>query len=45
VLKGVAQGRGGATPYVRWGNAPLAALALLACAFAILRQAKAAAPA
>jgi apolipoprotein N-acyltransferase len=44
VLKGVAQGRGGATPYVRWGNAPLAALALLACALTILRQAKAAAP-
>jgi apolipoprotein N-acyltransferase len=35
-LTGSAQGRSGATPYVRWGNAPLLLLALLACgAFAL----------
>ena len=30
-LNGSAQGRSGATPYVRWGNAPVMALALLVC--------------
>jgi len=45
VLNGVAQGRSGATPYVRWGNAPLAALALLICGLLALRRRKAAAPA
>ena len=36
-LNGNAQGRSGATPYVRWGNAPLLALALLACGLFALR--------
>ena len=36
-LEGSAQGRSGATPYVRWGNAPLVLLALLACALFALR--------
>jgi apolipoprotein N-acyltransferase len=36
-LTGSAQGRGGATPYVRWGNAPLLLLALLACGVFALR--------
>lgn len=36
-LNGSAQGRSGATPYVRWGNAPLLALALLACGLFVLR--------
>jgi apolipoprotein N-acyltransferase len=40
VLQGTAQGRSGATPYVRWGNAPVIALALLACALLMLRQGK-----
>ena len=44
VLKGVAQGRAGATPYVRWGNAPVLVLALLLCALSMLRQGKPAAP-
>ncbi len=35
-LTGSAQGRSGATPYVRWGNAPLL-LALLACGVFALR--------
>ena len=29
ILTGVVQGRAGATPYVRWGNTPIVALALL----------------
>jgi len=36
-LNGNAQGRSGATPYVRWGNSPLLALALLACGLFALR--------
>ena len=37
-LTGSAQGRSGATPYVRWGNAPVVTLALLACGlFGLLR--------
>ena len=36
-LTGSAQGRSGATPYVRWGNAPLLLLALLACGVFALR--------
>jgi len=43
-LTGSAQGRSGATPYVRWGNAPLVLLALLACALYALRYRKPAAP-
>jgi apolipoprotein N-acyltransferase len=43
VLTGSAQGRSGATPYVRWGNAPVIALALLLCAILALRPRKAAA--
>lgn len=43
-LNGSAQGRGGATPYVRWGNAPVVALALLACGLLALRRRNAAAP-
>ncbi|MHB8668640.1 MAG: apolipoprotein N-acyltransferase [Burkholderiales bacterium] len=35
-LTGSAQGRSGATPYVRWGNVPLLLLALIVCgAFAL----------
>ena len=44
VLTGIAQGRGGATPYVRWGNAPVIALALLVCGVLALRRRKPAAP-
>ncbi|MBI2225936.1 MAG: apolipoprotein N-acyltransferase, partial [Betaproteobacteria bacterium] len=29
IVTGVVQGRAGATPYVRWGNTPIVALALL----------------
>ena len=36
-LSGRAQGRSGATPYVRWGNAPLLLLALLVCGVFALR--------
>ncbi len=36
-LTGNAQGRSGATPYVRWGNAPLLLLALLVCGVFALR--------
>jgi apolipoprotein N-acyltransferase len=36
-LNGSAQGRSGATPYVRWGNAPLVLLALLVCGLFVLR--------
>ena len=36
-LTGSAQGRSGATPYVRWGNAPLLLLALLVCGVFALR--------
>lgn len=36
-LEGSAQGRSGATPYVRWGNAPLLLLALFACGLYALR--------
>ena len=43
-LNGSAQGRSGATPYVRWGNAPVVLLALLACGLAALRHRKPAAP-
>ncbi len=41
-LSGSAQGRSGATPYVRLGNAPLVLLALLACALFALRYRKSA---
>ena len=41
-LNGSAQGRSGATPYVRWGNGPLLALALLVCAVFALRYGRAA---
>jgi apolipoprotein N-acyltransferase len=44
-LEGSAQGRSGATPYVRWGNAPLLALALLACGLFALRHRRTAASA
>ena len=43
-LNGSVQGRSGATPYVRWGNAPLVLLALLACGLFVLRYRKPAAP-
>ena len=43
-LNGTAQGRSGATPYVRWGNAPVIALALLVCGLLALRRRKPAAP-
>ena len=43
-LSGRAQGRSGATPYVRWGNAPLVLLALLACVLFVLRYRKSAPP-
>ena len=43
-LNGSAQGRSGATPYVRWGNGPVVLLALLACGLAALRHRKPAAP-
>ena len=43
-LTGSAQGRSGATPFVRWGNAPLVLLALLACGLYALRYRKSAAP-
>ena len=39
-LEGSAQGRSGATPYVRFGNAPLLLLALLACGVYALRWRK-----
>ena len=44
-LSGSAQGRSGATPYVRWGNAPLLLLAALLCCLYALRFRKAAASA
>jgi apolipoprotein N-acyltransferase len=45
-LTGSVQGRSGATPFVRWGNAPLVLLALLACVvYALGRRKPAAAPA
>jgi len=44
-LNGSAQGRSGATPYVRWGNAPVVALALLACGLLLRRRGKPALPA
>ena len=38
-LNGTVQGRSGATPYVRWGNAPVVALASLVCGlFALGRR-------
>jgi len=37
-LNGTVQGRSGATPYVRWGNAPVIALALLVGALLALRR-------
>ena len=43
-LTGSAQGRSGATPFVRWGNTPLVLLALLACGLYALRYRKSAAP-
>ena len=43
-LNGTVQGRSGATPYVRWGNAPVITLALLLWGLAALRRRKAAAP-
>jgi apolipoprotein N-acyltransferase len=43
-LNGTAQGRSGATPYVRWGNAPVVVLALLACGLVALRHRKPTAP-
>ena len=42
-LNGSVQGRSGATPYVRWGNAPVIVLALLVCGLLALRRRKAAA--
>ena len=39
-LDGEAQGRSGATPYVRWGNTPLVLLALLVCGLFALRYGK-----
>ena len=39
-LNGSAQGRSGATPYVRWGNTPLILFALLACGRYALRSRK-----
>ena len=39
-LSGSAQGRSGATPYVRWGNTPLMLLALLVCGRFALRHRK-----
>ncbi|MBE0619887.1 MAG: apolipoprotein N-acyltransferase [Burkholderiales bacterium] len=36
-LNGSAQGRSGATPYVRWGNTPLVLFALLLCGLYLLR--------
>ena len=35
-----AQGRSGATPYVRWGNTPLVLLALFVCGLYALRHRK-----
>lgn len=43
-LNGTAQGRSGATPYVRWGNAPAVVLALLVCGLVTLRRRKPAVP-
>ncbi len=43
-LSGSAQGRSGATPYVRWGNAPLLLLATLLCCVYALRHRKSVAP-
>jgi apolipoprotein N-acyltransferase len=43
-LTGTAQGRSGATPYVRWGNTPVIALALLVCGLLLLWHRKTAAP-
>jgi apolipoprotein N-acyltransferase len=45
VLNGTVQGRSGATPYVRWGNAPVIALALLACGLLLRRRGNSAATA
>ncbi|MBE0612209.1 MAG: apolipoprotein N-acyltransferase [Burkholderiales bacterium] len=42
-LEGNAQGRSGATPYVRWGNTPLVLLALLVCGLFALRGRRSAA--
>ncbi len=39
-LSGSVQGRSGATPYVRWGNAPVTALALLVCGLLAWRSRK-----
>ena len=43
-LNGYAQGRSGATPYVRWGNAPLVLLGLLVCGLFARRHRKPVAP-
>jgi len=37
-LNGFAQGRSGATPYVRWGNFPVVLLAFVACGVFMLRR-------
>ena len=39
-LNGTVQGRSGATPYVRWGNAPVLTLALLVCGLLALGRSK-----
>ncbi len=44
-LNGSAQGRSGATPYVRWGNTPLMLLALLFCGLYALRYRRSEPPA
>ncbi|TSA15089.1 MAG: apolipoprotein N-acyltransferase [Betaproteobacteria bacterium] len=44
-LNGSAQGRSGATPYVRWGNAPLLLLAFFVFALFVLRSSKSKPPA
>ena len=43
-LSGSAQGRSGATPYVRFGNAPVVTLAFLVCGLLAPRRRKPAAP-
>jgi len=43
-LSGTAQGRSGSTPYVRWGNAPVLALAFLVCGLVALRHRRSGAP-
>ncbi len=43
-LSGSAQGRSGATPFVRWGNAPVVLLSLLVCIAFALRRVRHSAP-